>query len=639
MSRTFLPWINRSLSSSKLPPLGCNFSTSLSQPFNSPRSLQILPSSHPNPLYHLLPPTQNPSQLVDLICTSLKRPDCDLSVLRNNLGNLLPRLNTSDIGRVLLRCQSDYASALTFFNWVKNDLCIVPGVYNYCLVLHILSWSRQLGQAMELMTELFKSVRNEIPKEDVFRVLVVSSEECYWDPVVFDILIKAYLKIGSVREAFRTFLKTTELGFAPSVISCNFLIDRLLKVNDIEQCWVVYGIMGRVGIHPNSHTFNILTNVLCREGDVDKVNEFLERMEEEGFDPDIVTYNTLLRSYCRKGRLEDAFRLYSVMSIRRVNPDLVSHTTLINGLCRADRVREAHNLFNQMLHDGLDPDGLVYSTLIYTYCKEGNMKESKLLLREMIGRRIFPDDFTCRVMMEGYGREGNLISAINLVVELERLGVPLSKEIYDHLIISLCDESRPFAAKNFLDRICAEGYVPSMCIYYKLIEALCSNDSVDEALILKAEMIEKGKLPNLGSYKSLIGSLTRTGRSKEGELLMEEMNGLGVMPDHEICRALIHGFCKEKNVARAESILETFAAKFGVIDHESCNALIWVIAEDGDANALMELQNRILKMGYAPNRTSYKYIILGICKAATPHKGKLHELWICRRPEQFLRPA
>jgi len=42
---------------------------------------------------------------------------------------------------------------------------------------------------------------------------------CNWDPVVFDMLIKAYVEANMIEQGFRTFRRSVEVGFIPS-ISC-----------------------------------------------------------------------------------------------------------------------------------------------------------------------------------------------------------------------------------------------------------------------------------------------------------------------------------------------------------------------------------------------------------------------------------
>ncbi|XP_028772335.1 LOW QUALITY PROTEIN: pentatricopeptide repeat-containing protein At5g40400-like [Neltuma alba] len=590
------------------------WSTSLS----SSSSLSIVPdsSSKPisNPLYNFLAPTQNPNNIVSLICSSLKQKSFHLNLLQNDIKDILPHMGPREISKILLRCQSDCSSALTFFNWVKNDLGIRPTVQNYCIIVHILTWSRMRPQAMKLLSELIHLVEQVSPNEDVFQNLVACTEDCNWSPLIFDMLTKAYLKVGMVEKGLGTFRKTIEAGFIPSVIVCNFLLNGLSKFNYIGHCWEVYEEMGRLGIHRNGHTFNILTHVLCKIGDTNKVNGFLEKMEEEGFEPDLVTYNTLVNSYCRQGRLGDAFHLYKIMYRRGVMPDLITYTALMNGLCREGKIREAHQLFHRMVNRGLDPDIVSYNTLIFGYCKEGKMHVSRSLLYDMIGNGVCPDSFTCRHIVEAYGRDGKLLAALNLIVELQRFRIKIPNDVFDYLIIALCQEGRPFAARNLLERISHDGYVLEKTTYNQIIESLCVVDNVDDAVVLKSEMIKKSMKPNLTAYGAIISCLCRNNRNWEAERLLEEMVKMGFLPDKEICRALIKSCCKERNVDKAESLLKLFAKEFQVYDNESYNAIVEVSSEIGQFTELMELQDRLQNVGYAPNSLTIKHVIHGLQK-------------------------
>ncbi|KAM2014472.1 hypothetical protein ACFX16_045127 [Malus domestica] len=107
---------------------------------------------------------------------------------------------------------------------------------------------------------------------------------------------------------------------------------------------------------------------------------------------------------------------------------------------------------------------------------------------------------------------------------------------------------------------------------------------------------------------------------------MKEMAESGLAPDLEICRALIKGYCNEKDVDKAEALLGFFAKGFQVFDSESYNALVQVLCEDGDMAKLLELQERMMKLGFAPNSLTFKHVIHGLWKTATPDKKKLRVL-------------
>lgn len=581
-----------------------------------------------NPLYNLLPETQNPNNIVSLVCSTLKLKEdahLSLSLLHKTMHEEghLSRLGTQEISRILLRCQSDSSIALTFFRWVKFDLGLKLNTENCCIVVHILVWSRKFSQAMKILCELVKLDEDISKRLDVFKTLLLCTDYCNWDPVVFDMLIKAYLRTGMVKESYRVFRKMIKLNFVPSTVTINCLLNGLSKMNSGNRCWEIYGMMGRIGQHPNTCTFNILIHVVCKEGDVDKVNKFLEKMEEDGFDPDIVTYNMLMDSYSKKGRLKDAIYLYHIMFRRGVVPDLLTYTALINGFCKGGNVRVAHQLFSTMIHRGLKPDLRAFNTLLVGYCKVGMMQEARSLMHDMIGDGIHPDEFSCRMLVEGYHKHGSLISALNLVVELQRFGFSVPPDVYDYLGIALCTENRPFAAKSLLEGIVCPSYEPDPEILCNLIGSLCRCNSLEEALDLKAQMESKNMRLDLGTYKAIICCLCRLSRCKEAENLIKEMVESGIRPDIEICRALVNRLCQNSNFSKAEYLLRFFAEEFQVFDTGCYNELIRILCEKGDIVHLMDFQDSMMKVGFVSNGLTCKYMINGLQRVIGTQKGSV----------------
>ncbi|XP_073293436.1 uncharacterized protein [Primulina huaijiensis] len=539
--------MSRAKLSTPLPPLS-QVTQIVSAKLRNPSALQTINGKPiPNPLYNFLPSTENPNNIVTLVCSSLKKKDCVYWDHLQQKG-LFSNFTSLEFSRVLLRCQSDSCTALTFFKWVKKYLGLEPNAHNYSIMIHNLVWSKNFKQAMKLLLELVEMKGNGL---SVYKNLISCSNECNRDPVVLDMLIKAYLKKGMVEESFRTFRKMLNLGFVPSLITINCLLNGLSKVDCGEKCWDVYEKLQNIGVHPNACTFNILTHVLCNEGNVDKVNEFLERMEDQGFDPDVVTYNMLIDSYCKT-------------------------------------------------------DG---------YCKQRMMKEVRSLLFDMIGSGIHPDNFTCWIIIKGYHDQDRLISALNLILDITHMGVTVSHDVYLYLILALCKENRPFAAMSLLDQMCQNGGVPSEEIYNELIGSLCRGNFVKEALKLKVEMVSMDMKPNLNSYRGMIRGLCGSNRTVEGQFLMQEMVESGLPPDVEICRTVTNGQCKERNFVEAEKLLKLFAEELQIFDSECYNALVRMLSMEGDLAKLMEFQDRMTKIGFEPNKLTCKYVIDGMRRA------------------------
>ncbi|KAK8507463.1 hypothetical protein V6N13_141485 [Hibiscus sabdariffa] len=119
-------------------------------------------------------------------------------------------------------------------------------------------------------------------------------------------------------------------------------------------------------------------------------------------------------------------------------------------------------------------------------------------------------------------------------------------------------------------------------------------------------MVCKGIKVDLVAYKALICSSCRIGKVSEAKSLMEEMLKSDILPDPQICRALIQCYCKQSDINKAESLLSFFAKEFQIFDTESYNFLVRTYTESGDMDELMGLQDRMMKLGFAPNSLTCK---------------------------------
>ncbi|GMH24469.1 hypothetical protein Nepgr_026312 [Nepenthes gracilis] len=90
------------------------------------------------------------------------------------------------------------------------------------------------------------------------------------------------------------------------------------------------------------------------------------------------------------------------------------------------------------------------------------------------------------------------------------------------------------------------------------------------------------------------------------------MDEFGVEPDCIICRALVIGYCKGQKADKAESLLFSLTMKHHLHDSESYDALVKIFSERGDLTKSMELQDKLLNLGFAPTSRTCKHVLNGL---------------------------
>ncbi|CAM0881260.1 unnamed protein product [Alopecurus aequalis] len=505
----------------------------------------------------LLPRALNPHvAVVDLVTTHLTDSDA-VAGKPLDLSRLLPYLGQDELTAVVLRAgHSHPLPTLRFLVALPPPL--QPSPPHLAFLAHSLASTRFFSHALDALSHLLRLH----PSHDALPTLLLSYQTAPHASLP-GLLVKALLRHARLRDAFQAALRAAASGFPPDTVAFNALLAALSRAGRFDHLWAARAAMARAHVRPNVHTFNILVAALCRGEDAERAQGFLEELEEQGFEPDVVTYNTLLAGYCRRGRLQDALHLFDVMPPRGVEPDLVSHTVLMDGLCKAGRLSDARRMFDRMMHSGVIPDAVAYCVLIAGYCNEGRVKEARLLLMEMVG--------------SGLSAEGFTLGAVIWMIE--------------------------------------DGHSPSLEMYNTIVDCFCQCDSVDEALDVKVEMSSREVRPDFHTYRALVTCLCRLGRSLDGKTVLAEMFESGLLPNETICAALVCGFCKEGSLNKAELILKAFVLDFQVHCNESYNTLMKAYCMTRSTTESLELQNRMLELGFVPSSETCRSFIYGLSRS------------------------
>ncbi|KAJ6794444.1 pentatricopeptide repeat-containing protein [Iris pallida] len=568
-----------------------------------PRTL-IPTTLPPKPLNSLLPPSLDPHLTTITHLTSFLKTHPTPTPTPTPLplpSHLLPYLTPDTLSTVLLLSQSNPLPSLSLL--LHPHLPFPPSPQNLSIVSHSLSFSRHHRESLLLLSAFLRSH----PHVDALSSLLSAARLCNWTPAVFDLLIKAH------PDPSETLRRVLRLGlFVPSVHSFNHVLKN--KSEALGSCWQIYADMRRLGVSPNAHTFNILVGALCRAGDERRAVEFLEEVESEGFDPDVVTYNTLIGAYSRRGRLDNAMALYKVMYRRGVEPDLITYTLLVKGFCKEGRMGDARRVFDRMLERGLRPDTFCFGVIIVGYCKVGMLGDAVSLVGDMFRYGLKPDKFTCSSLVEGYVKVGRLLPCLNMIEDLRRHGVVVNFDDYKSILDALSSERRPNAMRSLVDWMVRDGYEPGLEIYDSMIGCFCDCGSTEQALVVKEEMVGRDIRPGVETYRLIITSLCNIGRVMEGERLMMEMVGSGLVADSDICAALVGGYCRQRYLSKIESVLSYFALECQIYDNKGYNTLMKMYCEEGDMAASLDLQNRMMKLGFVSDGQTCKSLIYGLTR-------------------------
>ncbi|KAL3726899.1 hypothetical protein ACJRO7_031752 [Eucalyptus globulus] len=163
----------------------------------------------------------------------------------------------------------------------------------------------------------------------------------------YRVLLDGYLRKGKTGDGLELYRKMKLSGVAPSVHTCNLMINVLCKRGD-------------QGIIYSAVTFNILIRGLSHDSVVWEnlvaMTNLLKEMGERGISLSKVTHTILVSAYVRSDDMEKGFDIYSSLQKARFTLDVHTYGVL--------------KMFKSIHDECIEANYAIYSTPINGYYKE-----------------------------------------------------------------------------------------------------------------------------------------------------------------------------------------------------------------------------------------------------------------------------
>ncbi|KAL0908601.1 hypothetical protein M5K25_023103 [Dendrobium thyrsiflorum] len=375
--------------------------------------------------------------------------------------------------QVLLRHNSDWKSALFFFNWASRQKGYCHGWRSYNVILDILGRMKQL----KVMQQVF----DEVPKE---RAATVITER------TFAILMNRYAAAHKVESAIEVFYKRKDYGFEGHIIAFQTLLMCLCRYKHVEEAEALF-LKKQDEFPPVIKSQNIILNGWCVLGNSREAKRFWNDIISSKCKPDLFTYGTFINSLTKSGKLGTAMKLFAAMRKKGCNPDVTICNCIIDALCFKKRIPEALGIFNEMNEPGCLPDVATYNSLIKHLCKIRRMEKVFELLDEMEKRGCLPNARTYSYILKTT-RKPEEVS--ELLHAMERKGCKMNGDTYN-LVLNL------YVQWNYQEGIHSvwaemekKGLGPDQRSYTIMVHGLYDKGNLDQALQYFSEMSLKGMI-------------------------------------------------------------------------------------------------------------------------------------------------
>ncbi|KAL2462022.1 Pentatricopeptide repeat-containing protein PNM1 [Abeliophyllum distichum] len=286
-----------------------------------------------------------------------------------------------------------------------------------------------------------------------------------------------------------------------------------------------------------SKSLEALVDRLVRAGRPTQTVALFERMENDyGFLRNIDSLKLIVSSLCERGYASYAEKMVKSLS-SEFFPDEYICDVLIKGWCVHGEVDEAKRLAGEMYRGGFEIGTFAYNAILDCICRLCRKKdpfrlqpEVENVLIEMERNGVPRNVETFNVLITNLCKIRKTDDAMKLFYRMGEWGCSPNESTFLVLTKSLYQAARLEEGDEMIDRMKSAGYGDALDkkAYYEFLKILCGIERIDHAMSVFATMKEDGCKPGIQTYDLLMGKLCTYGRVDKANALYKEAESSGV---------------------------------------------------------------------------------------------------------------
>ncbi|KAG5079493.1 hypothetical protein JHK86_003558 [Glycine max] len=367
---------------------------------------------------------------------------------------------------------------------------------------------------------------------------------------IYNLMIKAFVKRGSLRSAISLFQQLRERGVWPDNYTYPYVLKGIGCIGEVREGEKIHAFVVKTGLEFDPYVCNSLMNMYAELGLVEGFTQVFEEMPER----DAVSWNIMISGYVRCKRFEEAVDVYRRMQME--SNEKPNEATVVSTLsaCAVLRNLELGKEIHDYIANELDLTPIMGNALLDMYCKCGCVSVAREIFDAMIvknvncwtsmvtgyvicgqldqARYLFErspsrDVVLWTAMINGYVQFNHFEDAIALFGEMQIRGVEPDKFIVVTLLTGCAQLGALEQGKwihNYIDenRIKMDAVVSTA-----LIEMYAKCGCIEKSL----EIFNGLKDMDTTSWTSIICGLAMNGKTSEALELFEAMQTCGLKPD------------------------------------------------------------------------------------------------------------
>lgn len=398
------------------------------------------------------------------------------TAIERALTNVGVELSSDVVAKVVNRGSLGGQAMILFFNWAIVQPEIDKGIDTYHIILKALGRRKFFVYMVEMLHEM--RTGGIIPNHETLFIVMDS-----------------FVRGHQVSKAIQMFGHLEDYGFKCDTESLNAILQCLCQRSHVSTANSLLNKM-REKVVFSGLTYNIVLKGWSKIGRVSEIEKTLKAMVADGFDPDSSTHSYLLECLGRAGMIDDAVEIFENLYKKGCVADAGVYNAMISNFISNGDCDECLKYYERMLSENCDPNMDTYIRIIYGFLKARKVSDSIEMFDEMLGRGIIPSTGTITSFIELLCSYGPPHAALMVYKKARKAGCRISLSAYKLLLMRLSRLGKCGMLLNIWDEMQKSGYSSDVEVYQHVIIGLCNIGQLENAVLVMEESLCKGFCPS-----------------------------------------------------------------------------------------------------------------------------------------------
>ncbi|KAJ4725766.1 Pentatricopeptide repeat-containing protein [Melia azedarach] len=322
----------------------------------------------------------------------------------------------------------------------------------------------------------------------------------------------------------------------------------------------------------------------------------------------------LTGAYARRGYHQEAVNVFHEMQSQGLKQNVFVIPSVLKACGHVSDTMTGEKIHCVVLKHSFETDAFVISALIDMYSKCGNTEKAKRVFDEMVQK----DSIAMNSMVSGYVQHGHADEALNLVEEMEILGVMPNLVSWNTLIAGFSQKGDQVMVSKLFYLMRTNGVEPDAVSWTSVISGLVQNFFNNEAFNTFKQMLSRGFIPTSATISSILPACASVANVRRGKEIHGYALMIGVEDDLYVRSALVDMYAKCGFISEARTLFSKMSERNTV----TWNSMIFGYANHGHCNEAIELFYQ-MEEEKKLDHLSFTAVLTACCHAGLVEPGQM----------------